>query len=110
MRKLTPIGRLTVIKTLIIPKLNHLILTLPNPKPEFLKMFETELFLFLWNSKIHKIKKNVIIQDYKYGGLKMVDYTEFISALKSSWVRRLIHSDAKWVFKAELKQTFKACG
>ena len=30
-KKLTPIGRLTILKSLIIPKLNHLILSLPNP-------------------------------------------------------------------------------
>lgn len=36
-RKLTPFGRLVVLKNLIIPKLNHLILTLPNPNNEMLK-------------------------------------------------------------------------
>ena len=36
-RMLTPIGRLTVIKTLIIPKMNHLIPTLPNPDKDFFK-------------------------------------------------------------------------
>jgi hypothetical protein len=45
-------------------------------------MFETEMYRFLWNSKTRKIKKNTVIQDYKYGGLKMIDYTDFISALK----------------------------
>ena len=109
MRKLSPIGRLTIIKTLIIPKLNHLILTLPNPKPEYIKMFETEMYHFLWNSKTHRIKKNTIIQDYRYGGLKMIDYTDFISALKSSWIRRLIHSNASWVklLESELKIDIK---
>jgi hypothetical protein len=57
MRKLSPIGILTIIKTLIIPKLNHLILTLLNPKPEYIKMFETEIYHFLWNGKTHRIKK-----------------------------------------------------
>ena len=33
-RKLTPIGRLVLIKTLIIPRLNDLSLTLPNPSKE----------------------------------------------------------------------------
>lgn len=42
-RKLTPIGRITVIKTLIIPKLNHLILTLPNPSTDNLKNFENDI-------------------------------------------------------------------
>jgi hypothetical protein len=27
----------------------------------------------------------------------MVDYSKFILALKSSWIRRLIHSESKWV-------------
>ena len=68
-----------------------------------------EIYQFLWISKIHKIKKNIIIQDYRYGGLKMIDYTDFICALKSSWIRRLIHSDANWVklLKAEIKIDIK---
>jgi hypothetical protein len=33
-RTLTPIGRTTVIKTLLIPKLNHLFISLPTPKKE----------------------------------------------------------------------------
>ena len=33
-RILTLIGRVTVIKTLVVPKLNHLFLALPNPKKE----------------------------------------------------------------------------
>ena len=30
-RNLTPIGNITVVKTLVIPKLNHLIITITNP-------------------------------------------------------------------------------
>jgi hypothetical protein len=56
----------TVIKTLIVPKLNHLILTLPNPSLEIIKMFGKEIYLFLWGSKVCKIKINTIIQDYMY--------------------------------------------
>ena len=36
-RLLTPIGRVTVLKTLIIPKLNHLFIALPNPSVEVLR-------------------------------------------------------------------------
>ena len=56
-RKLTPIGRLVLIKTLIIPRLNHLILTLPNPSKDFFGDLEKKLYYFLWSSKIRKIKK-----------------------------------------------------
>lgn len=96
-RKLTPIGRIVVLKTLILPKMNHLILTLPNPNHEFIQKFDTALFNYLWGSDIHKIKKNTIIQDYSQGGLKMIDYKEFMLALKSTWIRRLLHSSPKWI-------------
>lgn len=86
-RKLTSIGILTVIKTLIIPEINHLKLTLPNPGKDFSKNI---------HGKIHKVKKNIIIQEYRFRGLKMFNYFEFIPALKSSWVRRLIQCRTKW--------------
>ena len=62
---------------------------------------------------MHKIKKNTIIQDYRYGGLKMIDNQEFICALKSSWIKRLLHSDAKWtklieiIFKIDMRDLWK---
>ena len=96
-RRLTPLGRLSIIKSLLIPKLNHLILTIPNPGQEYLRKLEIELYKFLWGSSTHRIKKNTIVQDYRFGGLKMIDYTEFIVALKTSWIRRIFHTDTKWV-------------
>lgn len=40
--------------------------------------------------------KNIIIQEYANGGLKMVNYADFITALKANWIRRLLHSNANW--------------
>ena len=36
-RYLTPLGKITVIKTFLISQINHLILALPNPTPDMLK-------------------------------------------------------------------------
>lgn len=94
-RKLTPIGRITVIKTLLIPKLNNLILTLPNPSTDYLKNFENDIFQFLWGGKVHRVKKSIIVQDYCHGGLKLIDYRDFVTALKSTWIKRLIRADTK---------------
>ena len=101
-RKLTSIERLVVIKNFIIPRLNHLILTLPNPSKDlFYTDLEKELYYFLWNSKIHKIKKNTIIHDYTFGGfvLKMMDIIELTHALKSGWIRRLLKQKTNWKLK-----------
>lgn len=49
------------------------------------------------DGKLNNIKKAAVIQDYKDGGLKMIEYSYFIIALKSGWTRRLISStDLKW--------------
>ena len=36
-RYLTPIGKITVIKTFVISKINHLFICLPTPKPSIIK-------------------------------------------------------------------------
>ena len=37
-RFFTPIGRVTVIKTLLIPKLNHQFISIPNPKEKIISL------------------------------------------------------------------------
>lgn len=70
-----------------------------------LKEIDKELYHFLWGGKVHKIKKNIVIQDYRLQGLKMIDYSDFTHALKLSWIRRLLSSKSKWInlLEAEMK-------
>ena len=86
---MTPLGKITIIKTLIVSKLTHLFINMPDPSPRFLKELDELLFKFLWGSKTHKVKKSVMCKSYEYGGYKMVDIYTFISTLKISWLRRL---------------------
>ena len=58
-RQLTPIACITVIKTLILPKLVHLFTTLSNPGDKILKQINDILFQFVWQGPIGKIKKQV---------------------------------------------------
>lgn len=83
-RKLAPIGRLEIIKLLISPKLNHLILSTHNPEPDyFSKKNSKMIYCFLWGGKLYKISKATIIEDYRYGGLKMIDYPELTTKINS---------------------------
>ncbi|MCU7801406.1 MAG: reverse transcriptase family protein, partial [gamma proteobacterium symbiont of Lucinoma myriamae] len=84
-RSLTPIGKITVIKTLIIPVFNLLFLSLPNPEQVVIDSINNILFNFLWN-KNAKIKKSIVVKQYFEGGLKMVNLQAFIYALKSTWL------------------------
>ena len=54
-------------------------------------------FNFLWNSKIDRVKRDVITQDYDKGGIKMIDLRSYIESLKTTWIRRIIKgNDSKW--------------
>ena len=63
-RILTATERLTVIKTLLIQNVNHLLPALPNHSEEVIGCFENDLYKFLWKSKIHQVNKNIMIQDF----------------------------------------------
>ena len=94
-RNLTPFGRITVIKSLVISKITHLLMNLPDPEESFLKELNKLLYNFLWNGKNDKIRRSGVCQAYEVGGLKMVDIKSFLSAFKISWLKRILHDDGK---------------
>ena len=75
-RQLTPIGKVTVIKTLLAPKLTYLLTNLPDPPRQLLKEIDSTLFKFLWGGKVSKIKKKLFVVTMKRGGLKCMIYTQ----------------------------------
>ena len=96
-RQLTPLGKITVIKTLLLSKINHLLISLPNPKPQTVKQIEELFSGFLWSDKPSKISKNIIMLSKVIGGLNMFNFTIFLKALKTTWFRRLIlRPEAPW--------------
>lgn len=96
-RILTPVGRVTVAKTLILPKLNHLFISLPTPNEAFLSSLNRAIFKFLWKSKVDKVKRQIVTQDYTKGGLRMLDVYNFVSSLKCSWIKRLTLKPKPWM-------------
>ena len=97
-RYLTPLGKITIIKTFAISKINHLITTLPNPPESFLIRINKLLFQFLWDNKPDKIARKQITQDYTSGGLKMININNIIKCLKLTWIRRLFTTcNSPWV-------------
>ena len=92
-RFLTPLGKITVIKTLALPKFNHLFTSLPTPTPDKIKTINNLFYSFIWNDKPDKINRKSFLK----GGLNMIDIEKFIYALKSTWVKRLWNNDgAQW--------------
>ena len=96
-RSLTPLGKITVIKTLILSRLNHLFMTIPLPYKGFCKKIDNLLYNFLWDGKPDKVSRAQICQSYANGGLKMINTELFVKALKLTWLRRLITTqNSQW--------------
>ena len=94
-RYLTPLGKITVIKSLLLPLLNHLFTSLPNLSNHVVKELNTLFYEFLWEGPA-KIKQTVITKQYSDGGLKMINLQAFISSMKATWLRRWIQTDSEW--------------
>ena len=92
-RNLTLIGKITVVKSLLLSKLVHVLSALPNPDEALIKKLNSILFRFIWNNGPDKIKRSELVQDYKDGGLKMIDVHSFLAGLKVSWFKRLYWAD-----------------
>jgi hypothetical protein len=59
---LTLFGKVTIIKSLIVPQLTYLLSVLPNPGQNYLKDIDSLIFNFLWDNKPPKIKREVVLQ------------------------------------------------
>jgi hypothetical protein len=53
-RSLTLFGKVTIIKSLIVPQLTYLLSVLPNPGQNYLKDIDSLIFNFLWDNKRQK--------------------------------------------------------
>ena len=93
-RILSPIGKITVIKTIMLPRLTHLFIALPNPDKAIIKDLETAFFKFIWNDKTDKISRNQLYMKYEQGGLKMINIQAFIKSMKITWIKRLLYDDS----------------
>ena len=66
-RNLTIMGKILIIKTLILPKFTFLASSCVVPKM-YIKEIESCFYRFIWNGKPDKIKRLTLIGDYEKGG------------------------------------------
>ena len=96
-RKITLLGKITVIKSIAISKFVHLFLALPNPPENLVKTLNKLCFNFIWNGGPDKIKRKFIVKDISKGGLRMLQIDSFIVALKITWLRReIVQPNCTW--------------
>ena len=92
-RSLTPLGKITIIKTFILSNFNYLFSAIPSPGDLYTKNLNTLLFNYRWDNKPDKVKRSCVTQDYRNFGLRMVDLKCHINAIKLLWISILIKNN-----------------
>ena len=91
MRHLTILGRIAIVKNLVISKLVFCSSVLNTPA-DFVKEVNSNIFSFVWNFKPDKIKRKTLIGPACKGGLNMVNFVDVVKSLKITWVKRYCES------------------
>jgi hypothetical protein len=89
-RKLSIFGKVTIIKTLALPKLTYRFSLLYVPE-NIIKRVKKVCFGFLWYNR-ERVKRSVMYNKLNEGGVNMVDIDSHIHALRAAWVTRFINN------------------
>ena len=95
-RQLTPLGRLAILKSLILSKLIYLWILLPYPPDGVINDIQSEVFNFIWNSKHDRVNRKTSVKNIVDGVIGIPDIRRYINALKVTWIRKLYTSNHKW--------------
>ena len=104
-RYLTPIGKINVIKTLILSKFTHLFMSLPSTT-NILDEINKLLFNYIWCGKPDKDNRQQICKNNIAGGLGMINIYDFERSLKVRWLKSIIScQNTEWLtlLNCELK-------
>ena len=102
-RDLTPFGKITVLKSLIISKIVHILISLPTPTPNMMTKLNKLFYNFLWGGKPDPVKRTTSRLKLIDGGLGMLDLYIFDKALKLTWIKRFFYSSTKWKTIVQIK-------
>ena len=99
-RNLSIIGKICVIKTLILPQLLYLFSVLCVKIPvHFFKDLNTMFYKFIWNGGNDRVKRQRLCNEYSMCGLRMIDPYIFSLAQKMIWVKQLLDDDYDSLWK-----------
>jgi hypothetical protein len=101
------LGKVTIIKTLLLSQLSHILQVLALPT-KVLNTINTIIYRFLWKKKYNnkrafeKIKRGVLSLDIPDGGLKMINIENQQNTFLIKWASRLVKNpDAGWAVLAK---------
>ena len=95
-RLLKIVGKIQIIRSLVLSKITHVLTSLPQPSEEVIKSLNAKLHRFIWNGKIDRVKRSVLAKPVALGGLNAIDLCDQVKALKVTWVRKALTSNHAW--------------
>ena len=103
-RCLSLVGKITITKSLLLPKITHILSALPNPSDKLIKDLNAMFFTFIYGSKRNPVRRRRLCQSIDENGLSMIDTGSFIQSLKMKWVKRFVKgSKSTWYTLIPLK-------
>ena len=100
-RNLSLVGKICVIKTLLLPQLLYYfsVLCIKIPK-NFFRQLNTILYKFIWNGGSDRVKRHLMCNDFSLGGLRMTGPYTFSIAQNMSWVKMLLDDNYESLWKS----------
>lgn len=96
-RGLSLYGKVTIIKSMVIPKFVFVASLLTVPKG-VIQELNRLIFKFLWKG-VDKVTRLSTINDYQKGGLKMIDLETMCKSLRLAWLKRIfIENGGTWKY------------
>ena len=99
-------GKITVINSLVIPKILYVASVIPIPA-QIIYNIEKMLANFIWSGRRPKIKNSTLIAALEDGGLKLVDLHSKIKATYITWIQRCLKGSVHPIVSKLLLYYFK---
>ena len=98
---ITLLGKITILKSLVIPKTVYKATYLPVTLPEtFIKELNQIMYKFIWGSKWEKIGRSQLCCDVKEGGGKMIDIKQYVLSLRHNFIFKLFDNNYQSSWKS----------
>ena len=72
-RNLTPYGKSVIVKSVLISKITHVLLSLPSPSSSTFDTLEELFKNFIWGQKNPKFRREILETLPGHGGMKMTN-------------------------------------
>jgi hypothetical protein len=97
-RTITPIGKVAILKSLILSKLIYLWIMLPNPPDDQIRQLQLQCYKFIWDNKNDKIKRTIATHTIQNGGIGIPHLETYIKSLKLTWLKKCCNPNysSKW--------------